>query len=177
MKYYKYADDDVFTHKGNVVEATTYLEVDDNCPYRQITVGGGQSISSNINHPKWGIELGDQCADLDDAEGVISISEEEFYAVWHLHLAQHQQQWEAAKAQHPLGKAIFGTMLIFYPQGVLVDLGPNAVGVADYWECHASTRPEWMYTKHKIKAIVAGYDEENQWIRLQEPQVLKERVK
>ncbi|HEX8834573.1 MAG TPA: hypothetical protein VF719_10255 [Abditibacteriaceae bacterium] len=166
MRYYKFNDDFIFS------DGLTYIEADDGWTLRQLTVGDGQTIASNVNHPQWGFTLPEKHVNYDDFEEVIPITQQEFDTVWNQHLSQHHQQWETAKALYPLGRRVTGAILVFYPQGVIIDLESNALGVADYARCHASAQPEWMYPKHQVKAVVAGYDEENQWIKLAEPQVL-----
>lgn len=174
MRYYKYPDDDIF------VNGTVYLEEDDGCTFRQIIVSGEQRMASNLKYPNEAFALPDGWVDYDafeeDFEGVISITQQEFDAVWNQHLLQNHHYWEKVKALYPTGMQITGAILIFYPQGVIVDLGSGALGIAGYAQCQASAQPEWMYPKHQIKAVVAGYDEKNQWIKLMEPQVLAKTI-
>lgn len=170
MKYYRFDDDFLYA------DGTTYLEVDkDGCAFRQITVGGGQFVASTINHPQWGFCLPEQCVDYDDWEEVVLITKQDFDAVWSQHLARNHPRWETTKVRCPVGKRVTGAIAVFYPQGVVVDLGPNALGIADSAECRASGQPEWMYPKHRVRAVVAGYDEENHWVKLKEPQVESSR--
>jgi hypothetical protein len=57
-----------------------------------------------------------------------------------------------------------------------MEFSEDAIGAPDHQKCRASTQPENMYTKHKVKAVVSGYDEENQWLVLASPSVHSERV-
>ena len=170
MKYYRFDNDELHAN------GTTYVEVDkDGCAFRQITVGGGQFIASNIRHPQWGFCLPEGCVDYDDWEEFVPITQQDFNVVWNQHLARSTHQWETTRARYPVGKPITGALAIFYPQGAIVDLGSDALAVADYAECRASAQPEWMYPKHRVRAVVAGYDEENQWVELREPRVESSR--
>ncbi len=60
---------------------------------------------------------------------------------------------------------------------VIVDLENDVLGLADYKACKASTTPENMYPRHIVTAVVSGYDEENQWVLLEAPEVQREEVK
>jgi hypothetical protein len=69
-----------------------------------------------------------------------------------------------------------GWIEIFFPQGVIVNLGAETFAVADYAATRASARSEWMYLGYTITAIVDGYDEVNQWLLLIHPKVTGELV-
>jgi hypothetical protein len=70
-----------------------------------------------------------------------------------------------------------GFIQIFYPQGVIINLGDDTLGVADYAVCKSSAQPEWMYPGYKVTAVVAGYDEVNHWLLLNDPRVHGERLR
>ncbi len=133
-------------------------------------------FASNINYPHWGLCLADQCIEYDAFEEVTPIGRHQFEEVWHVHLEQHRDHCDAVKQGYSIGTPVVGAILIFYPQGVIIDLGDNVLGVADHRACRASARPEWMYPRHKVTAVVAGYDETNQWLVLAAPRVHVERV-
>lgn len=116
MRYYKYPDDFVFE------DGTTYLEEDDGCTFRQITVSGQRCIASNINYSQLGFVLPDQSVNYNDIEEVISITKAEFDAVWIAHLTVSNHQWELVKKLHPVGSNACGAILILYPQGVILGL-------------------------------------------------------
>jgi hypothetical protein len=178
MRYAKYQDD--YTHLG---QAITYLETDETgWARRQITFNGKEYLASNVNYPHYGMVLADQplsdedLASLEPAE-MEWVSREEFLTIWNAHLAERKSIWEAAKVTYPIGKKVWGHLLIFYPQGVIVDLENDVLGLADYKACKASTTPENMYPRHIVTAVVSGYDDENQWVLLDAPQVQREEVK
>mgnify|MGYP006306773087 CR=1 FL=1 len=170
-KYFKYDDD--FSPLG---EGITYIEtLGGTDAIRQITVFKGEYHASNIGHPKYGINLADQSADYASIDKVKQISKQEFAEIWNAHLTQHRAEWEKAKTHNKVGKRIEGHIEIFYPQGVIVQLNSKFWGLANYDECLVSTTQDNMYTKHKITATVSGYDEENYWFVLKNPQVYSDQ--
>ena len=170
MKYYKYQDDD-----GPLGAAMTYVEVDNGRAWRQITVNAIGSQASNAKYPQWGMTLIDQLVDYDSIEEVTPIDKSEFDRIWNEHLASRAVEWNETKSTYLIGKAISGYLEVFYPQGVIVDLGDDALGVADHQKCRESTRPEFMYPGHEVTAVVSGYDKANQWIMLDMPHVHEEQ--
>ena len=171
MKYYKYADE-----YSEIAPGMVYLETNDGCAIRQITFNGKEYLSSNRKYPNGSMGLAEGQTDFDIIEEIIPISKQEFDEIWNTHLAIHQNEWNATKEAYSIGKEVKGVIEIFFPQGVIVDLGGDALGVADYAESRASTTWENMYPWHHITAIVEGYDEVNQWVILGSPQVHKERT-
>lgn len=166
MKYYQFQDSD-----GPLGDATTYIEVDDGWTIRQITVSPKETHASNIKYPKWGMILADQQVNYDSEESVTSIAKDEFDSVWNKHLANRANEWSKIKEVYKQGKPVKGYIIIFYPQGVIVELVDGVLGVADYQACKNASSPENMYPNHEVTAIVNGYDELNQWIKLDSPQV------
>jgi hypothetical protein len=170
MKYYKYQD-----NYGPLGEAITYVEVENGVTLRQITLSDQDCHGSNVKSLPWGLILADQQVDYDSIEEVTPISKDKFDGVWKHHLANREPAWVEAKNRLPVGTSVSGYIEIFYPQGVIIDLGADALGVADYEASRESTDQEFMYPGHKITAIVTGYDEENQWIVLGSPRVHDEQ--
>jgi hypothetical protein len=172
MRYYTYADEDAPIGGG-----TTYIETDDGCAIRQITVNGDEYLASNCPYPPWGLCLAEGQIDYDSLEDAVTeISQAEFETIWQKHLATHQSQWLTSKRKYPTGTAVQGWIEIFFPQGVIVNLGDGTLGVADDARCRASSAPEWMASGNKVTAIVSGYDEVNHWLVLDHPQVVEERI-
>ncbi len=167
MRYFRYADEESPIDAG-----TTYIETDDGCAIRQITVSGDNAIASNRPFPPWGLCLAEGQVNYDDIEDVLTVIDQDaFEAVWQTHLVKHQAQWQTSKQHYPIGTPIQGWIEIFFPQGVIVNLGDGSFGVADYAATRASARPEWMYPGHIVMATVSGYDEINLWLVLTQPQV------
>lgn len=171
MKYYKYNDEE-----SEIAGGTTYIEVDDGWEMRGITVNGDRYIASNLFYPQWGMVLGEGRVDYDEINEVTEISKAEFDAVWNEHLVKHQAQWEARKRAYPRGAHVTGYIQIFYPQGVIINLGDGTLAVADHAACHALTPNEWMYTGHKVTGTVRDYDEVNHWLILDNPRVYDEQL-
>ncbi|MBI9051094.1 MAG: hypothetical protein JEZ00_16855 [Anaerolineaceae bacterium] len=134
MKYYKYKDEE-----SEIAPGMEYLETDDGWAIRQIAFNGKEHLASNRKYPNGRMGLADQQCDFDIFEEIIPISKQEFDNIWNAHLTIHQDEWNAIKEIHPIGKEVKGVIEIFFPQGVIVDLGGNALGVADYAACKAST--------------------------------------
>jgi hypothetical protein len=176
MRYYKWDDADfhVFVEFGMFI----YFEVNkNNIILRQIASNGEIYLASNVIQTDGNMYLGDQPFESsENDEDVISITKDEFEDVWSAHLKIYEARWSQIKQTYPVGTTLQGLIHIFFPQGVIVNLGNNVLGVADYKACLASTKREFMYTRNKITAVVAGYDEENQWLILDSPQVHGERV-
>ncbi|WP_088068065.1 hypothetical protein [Gottfriedia luciferensis] len=64
-----------------------------------------------------------------------------------------------------------GKIEVFYPQGVIVSISENVIGVADYIKCKDNSQPENLYPHHKITGKVNGYDEINMWLILENAKV------
>ena len=166
MKYYKYPN----PHITDDEIAIDYFEVDGDLIMRQLSVFEDHYISSNVD-----LALGDQPLKYEEIreydEDIIIISADEFNEVWKKHLQQHEARWAEAKKLFPINTSVTGCMAIFFPQGVIVELGQTIFGVTDYAQARALTSPEFMYTRYQISGIVTGYDETNQWIELGSPQI------
>ena len=167
MKYYKYDNEET-----GIEGAITYIETEDGVHIRQITSNGIEVLASNVMQPGGQMWLAEGAIDYDEIlDEVTALSKDEFDHVWNAWLATRGTQWQQTKQIYPIGKAVEGLIVVFYPQGVIVNLGNEVLGVADYPACRASTRPENMYTRHKITGIIENYDEMNQWLVLGSPQV------
>jgi hypothetical protein len=164
MKYYKYADD------YYVPNGTRYIETDDDGnSFREVTFNGEVCLASNTLYPYYGMLMSDQPVDYAEIEEVAGISRSEFEEVWNKSLAQNFIRWKFAKLEYPLGTFVEGSLVVFYPQGVVVNLGNSVLGVADYNACKASMQTELMYWGCKVTANVSDYDDLNQWVILDSP--------
>src|SRR6266498_1502482 len=172
MKYYKYYDEDSPIDSG-----ITYIEANEGIAYRQITVNGDKYLMSNINYPEWGMMLAEGQIDHTGIDEVQEISQEEFDNVWNTHLINQQSQWDQTKQKYTIGVEVTGYIQIFFPQGVIVNLGQDTLGVANYAECRATAKREWMYPGFKVTAIVSDYDELNHWLLLERPRVHEDVLK
>ena len=172
MKRY-YSFDDLHEAMGG----TTYLEAENGETLRLVVVNGERTVSaSNVVWPYGRPDLPEHEIDYDAIEEVKPISQAEFDQVWNRHLASQSDCWRAVKQAFPLGATLEGHILSFNPQGVLVDLGKDALGLADYAECAASTEPQFFNWAHKVTGTVSGYDELNQWVIFKDPRVWEERL-
>lgn len=163
VKYYKYLEVFGEPYDGSM----TYLETVDGIAIRRLTILEDQTIfSSNVD-----FALGEGQVDYDHEEDVIPITQQEFEQVWKTHLDRHRTKWNETKEAFPVGIHVAGSIKMFFPQGTIINLSHGATGIADYSQCRASTRPEFMYPKSRITGIAQGYDEVNQWIIIGSPQV------
>ena len=171
MRYYKYKDE--YSPVGGGI---TYIEIIGNYAYRQITVNGDKYIMSNIKVQEWDwLAEGEFKYDQDDE--VEKISKDEFENIWSIHLTYNKTQWENTKQKYKIGSSISGHIQVFYPQGVIITLDENSLGVANYDECRATAKSEWMFPGFRVTAIVGEYDEINHWLILEEPKVYGDIVK
>lgn len=169
MKYYKYKDDyAVFSN------AITFIEVKDGYAQRQITTNGESYISSNTNDIEYGLILADGYYDNDSIADVIQITKDEFKAVWQQWLIINKQQWEEVKNNYRVGKKLTGYIYRIFPQGVIVIVDKDTLGVVNLEECRKSAKDSLLISYgHPIIANVNGYDEENQWLILETPEILQ----
>ena len=168
MKYFRYQDDE-----GPLDDGVTYVETKDGYAWRQVTVNRAQSVASSIPDPTHGMALAEGDTDwaaLEEVE-VTEISRAEFKTPWEASLRKHDVRWMASKHAYPEGTAAHGRLRCFFPQGVIVDLEHETIGVANYEECKVSARPEHLYPGHRVSARTAGYDDVNHWILLSQPRV------
>ncbi|AWB46545.1 hypothetical protein DCC85_21820 [Paenibacillus sp. CAA11] len=152
-----------------------YFEVDDQgTAFRQVVIEESRGyVTSNRKHEQLHFLLADQRIDANQPY-YTHITKHEFEEVWSGQLKQYEQEWQRAKEALPIGTAVEGYIEVFYPQGIIVHILTHpAVGVTDYAVCKEQTPPAWMYPRHKIKAMVRGYDEVNQWIVLEKASVLE----
>jgi hypothetical protein len=171
-KYYMF--DDEYSPLGGGV---TYIEtLGGTDAIRQITVFKGEYHASNMWSSLYGFNLADQPVEYESIGEVTEITKKEFNAIWKEYISHHVEDWIEAKSLFSIGDVVEGLIKIFFPQGVIVQLQSNFWGIADYDACLESTSIENMQTKHRISGIVSGYDDENLWILLKDPQVFDDQV-
>jgi hypothetical protein len=167
MDYLKY-EEEIDGHNG-----FTYLEIEEGYAIRQIFVSNSFYIVSNRKDDEYGFWLTEGFINIGELEGVtMTISSKEFYEIWSAYKRKCQNEWDNIKQTYRVGAKVNGNIECFYPQGVIVSIDVNAVAIAGYNECKNSTTPEKLYPKHKIEAIVNGYDEENMWLILEKSKVV-----
>jgi hypothetical protein len=171
VKYYKYQN-----LERPFAPGISYLETQHGGVIRQVIVKGEMYIGSNVDYPDWGMVRPSSGANYDVESSLTPITKEEFEQIWQAHLAVRQPEWTRVKQAYPIGMPVQGFIRLFYFQGVLINCGGAVLGTADYDACLASTKPEYLYTRHKVTAVVAGYEELNQWLILGSPQVYQEQI-
>lgn len=147
-----------------------YFEVDtDMIAYRQVTVTGEKyfvSIAPDFH-------LTDQEVELFDGDE--EISREAFHAVWDKAVAPYKDTWSQVMQSYALQDSVKGTIMMFYPQGVIIKLSEDAYAVADDTELRRHIRPEYMYPGYIVEGIIKQYDENNFWLVLENCNVLGEK--
>lgn len=178
MIYYKYRDKESLIGDG-----TRYIEADEGWSVREVTVSSGAYFGSNVKYPCWDLCMADcqtnyneLLADEPSQFEIQEITEREFEQVWNEHLNQNEGRWRLAKHAFPIGKQVRGRIVVFYPQGVIVDLGDSVLGVANLADCNSSVANEILSTGHHLSATVAGYDDKYQWLVLEKPEVKRKMV-
>ncbi|WMT38895.1 hypothetical protein RE628_15240 [Paenibacillus sp. D2_2] len=139
-----------------------YFEVDaEMIAYRQITVMNGRymiSIAPDFFLAEKEIEL---------FEGDEEISHEQFNEIWNKAIAPYRTDWEQVKQDYVRGTVVNGSMMMFYPQGVIIQLSETAYAIADTSMLSAQTKPELMYPGYQVQGTVTGYDNNNFWLILE----------
>jgi hypothetical protein len=172
MQYYKYPNPYI-TDDETAIE---YIEIDNRGTFmRQLSVFEHYSISSNVD-----LHLADQPLEYEDIKDeeneIVLIRADEFNTVWRKHLEQHEARWNEAKKLFPINKPVICCMKVFFPQGIIVRLGEQVLGVTDYWQAKATAGAGFhMQTRRQMAGIVTGYDEVNQWIELGSPQIYTDK--
>jgi hypothetical protein len=171
MRHIKYDDDYLFP------DGVTYIELDDEgWALRRIIKADDHILLSGISDFKDDI-LPEGTFDIDELGFVVDIiSHEEFEAEWDKGLSLHDTIWKISQKAYPTGTVVQGKLLLFYPQGVIVEIDKDTIGLADYEACRISTQPENLYPGHRVIATVKGYINQQHWIVLDKPQVLHDKI-
>lgn len=149
-----------------------YFEVDaEMIAYRQVTVMNDcyrVSIAPDFVLAEKEIEL---------FEGDEEISQEQFNEIWNKAVAPYRGDWEQVKQDYARGIAVSGSIMMFYPQGAIIQLSGTAYAIADTAELRTHTKPELMYPGYQVQGTVTGYDDNNFWLILDHCTVSDEGVK
>lgn len=165
-RYFSWDDDDY-------IRGTTYIEIEDGYATKQIAVTQNKYIASNRKDEDHHFYLAEGLLDVNEIidDGGTEISEEQFYGIWNKCRDGLINKWNLIKVKFPIGLEVEGKIEVFYPQGVIVNIFENVIGVSDYTKCKDSTIPENLYPHRKITGKVNGYDEENMWLIIDNPKV------
>ncbi len=176
MKYYQF-----FDKFGRLKEADTWVELDRGFVLRQISLKGHEVLASNRPHPEFGYFLPtgyidyaayNQIHSADIEAGhikpVVKVAPEKFDAVWQKHLRNYEHEWVSVKNKHPHGTMVRGEVRAFYPQGVIISLGENITGIANYKRCR-ELFGHTLIPKMPIHVTIGGFDERMQWLIFIEP--------
>ncbi|GAA0392876.1 hypothetical protein [Paenibacillus motobuensis] len=149
-----------------------YFEVDaEMIAYRQVTVMNDCyriSIAPDFYLAEKEIEL---------FEGDEEITQEQFNEIWYKAVAPYRVGWEQVKLDYARGTLVNGSIRMFYPQGVIIQLSDTVYAIADTEELRTHTKPKLMYPGYQVQGTVTGYDDNNFWLTLDHCTVSDERVK
>lgn len=165
-RYFRWDDDDY-------IGGTIYIEIDDGYATKQIAVTPNKYIASNRKDEEHHFYLAEGLVEIDEIieYGGSEINEEQFFSVWYTYRNDLIDKWNETKEKFPIGVEIEGIIEVFYPQGVIINVSQDVIGIADYNKCSDSTHPENLYPGHKIIGTVVGFDEENMWLVIDNPRV------
>lgn len=104
---------------------------------------------------------------FDQTNKLVQIDEAEFQKIWRQSTLPYTQDWSLLKTKRKKGDTIVGSIVCFYPQGVILNLGLQFFGLADYDHCKNLLGADKMYPGNKLSLIVQGFDDVNMWIKLE----------
>lgn len=162
-----------FSWEDDYIRGSTYIEIEDDYAIKQNAVTQKKYIASNRKDEEHHYYLAEGLIDVNDIvdEGGNEISEKQFYKIWNKHCEVLIHEWNKTKEKYSIGIEVEGESEVFYPQGVIVRISENVIGIADYIKCKENSQPENLYPHHKITGKVNGYDEINMWLILENPKV------
>jgi len=176
MNYYQF-----FDKFGRLKGAETWVELDRGFVLRQISIRGDDVLASNRPHPDHGYFLPTgyidyaaynqiHAADIDKGliKPVVKTSPEKFDKVWQKHLANYEQEWLSTKKSFAHETVVRGEVRAFYPQGVIISLGENVTGIANYERCR-EIFGHTLIPQMPLQVTIGGYNERMQWLILIEP--------
>lgn len=149
-----------------------YFEIDtEMIAYRQVTVMNDRykvSIAPDFFLAE---------KEIEPFEGDEEISQEQFNEIWDKAVAPYKVDWDQVKQDYVHGTVVTGSIMMFYPQGVIIQLSDTAYAIADTAELRTHTKPELMYPGYQVQGTVTGYDDNNFWLILDHCTVSDEGVK
>lgn len=100
------------------------------------------------------------------------ISAAEFETVWQEAMKPYVKDWEKMQQLFKPGDAVKGIVEVIYPQGIILSLPNDALGIINIGDCLQGIPAESLYPGHVLKAVVAGFDQVNLWIKLEHGTVI-----
>lgn len=171
-RFYKSRFEDVRIEGGTIYWDCAQIS-DELLVMREVVSNGGEHVGSNRPDADGFFFLPDGPDSIDNVDPlgeipVVEIDDAEFEAAWAAHCAAYRERWERAKREYPLGAPVAGKIEIFYPQGTIIGAGDGVFGVAA--DGPAGMDDYYHYRGHAVTAVVAGYDEDNLWLVLEDLQ-------
>ncbi len=142
--------------------------------YRQISKAQDQIVKLS-NQRQSLYEMLEHPIDSHDDDW-LPISRADFEAEWLRCNAEYMSEWEEAKAANEVGNTVKGRIEVIFPQGIIIHLNEiQYPGLVDYWKFAQHAQTENIYPNVQLIGTVAGYDEDNGWIKLEDARLLEER--
>ncbi len=157
----------------NRKEYDTYIEVKDGYAARQIMKNDKRYIASNREDSQMEFFLAEGEIKVSEIEGVDIIDKLEFENIWNEHLKRLYPKWVKIKETFIPDMTVEGKIKVIYPQGIILEVSNNVIGVVNYDECIKNSEWKSIYPSNKVKARIKGYDEENMWLILEDAKIIK----
>ena len=100
-------------------------------------------------------------------EEMTKISYQQFHDEWHQSLSPYYDDWVSLKSQLEVGNQIKGTIICFYPQGVIIGFQNKFHGISSYDRCKEKVGEDHMYPNESLDFKITGFDDENMWIDME----------
>lgn len=145
---------------------TAYFELSqDRVCLRALYVVENQIFNTNINieTPNYFLPEGK----WETTQGLFEITPNEFLAVWDQSILPYLKGWTKLKITTPIGSSVEGTIVCFYPQGVILMLGFQFYGLANYKQCEKVIGGKKMHPGNKLVLTVQKFDDSNMWAVLE----------
>lgn len=145
-----------------------YFEIDENgTAYRQISKHGDSHCEISIAPD---FVLCDQEVIIEADDRILT--KEQFEIEWQQAIEPNQAAWKRTKKQYSPGSPVSGEIAMFYPQGAIIRLSDNAYAITDYNKLRERTPAYYLYPGYCIEGIVAGYDQINLWLVIEDCKIM-----
>lgn len=91
------------------------------------------------------------------------ISAHTFDEKWQLSKKPYLSAWQTLKTKYVIGQCVQAKIVVFYPQGIVLDWGERFYGIAPYELCKQTFGADAMYPNHHLALCLVGFDEVNFW--------------
>ena len=160
MSYYKYSE--IYLAKFEI--AFYELDIDMIC-IRAVYIVDNEIFNTSLHVDKPNFTLPEGRFEHTDA--LVQIDELEFQEIWKESTLPYAPDWSLLKTNLNEGGTVEGSIVCFYPQGVILTSGLRFFCIADYDLCKNRLGEDKMYPGNKLSLIVQGFDDVNMWIKVE----------